>query len=524
MPTYNLLTERWIPVVDLKGSDSELGLLEVLERAHELREVVDSAPPIQFGLYRLLVAFVMDAFAIGEIHALEDQLAQERFDRAVLERYVEAVGPDRFDLFHPQYPFLQTAPLEGDDDKRKSVAELFFHLPTGSFATHFFHRRADEHALSPAVCARGLTALAPFTTAGGAGYSPSINGAPPWYVLVQGKSLRETLLLNCLVLNDAGLVVPGTPSWRTDGQITPKQGTACESLLEGLTWRPRHVRLLPGDPGTCTYSGRPSMALVRRMVFGPGLKFGSSPWLDPNAAYMLSDNGLNPLRPREDREPWRDTGPLLLLRRGEHRSEKGQVQFARPPVVEQFHLLRDRGTIDRRRPVRVEIYGMRTDKMKVFEWDLNRLALPPGVSDNPYAGQLVQEALNLADSVAYALRSAVKRAYPRDGEGNEKSFDRLVQMTQAAYWSDLRCTFQQRFVHELAAQDPADAEAPGRLMTTWKAELRKVGWKRLDDALRALDSNAEALRRRVAALQGFAAALTARLDPDPARKERRKKA
>src|SRR3954454_21289034 len=45
-PRYDLLTEPWIPCLDRAGAPLDLGLLEVLRRAHELREVRDPSPPV----------------------------------------------------------------------------------------------------------------------------------------------------------------------------------------------------------------------------------------------------------------------------------------------------------------------------------------------------------------------------------------------------------------------------------------------------------------------------------------------
>ncbi|MBL8065520.1 MAG: type I-E CRISPR-associated protein Cse1/CasA, partial [Chthonomonadaceae bacterium] len=65
-PTFNVLTEPWIPVIRLDGTRDELGILPCLEQAHELREIRDPSPIIEFGLYRLLVAFVLDALVMAD--------------------------------------------------------------------------------------------------------------------------------------------------------------------------------------------------------------------------------------------------------------------------------------------------------------------------------------------------------------------------------------------------------------------------------------------------------------------------
>ena len=72
MPTYSLLTEPWIPVLDA-GTDlretpdapavlREVGLREALLRAHEIREVYTDSPLETIALNRLLLALALDVY------------------------------------------------------------------------------------------------------------------------------------------------------------------------------------------------------------------------------------------------------------------------------------------------------------------------------------------------------------------------------------------------------------------------------------------------------------------------------
>lgn len=515
-PSFNLLTEPWILAQDPSGEQQEYGILELLQRSPELTQIVDPAPPVQFGIYRLLVAFLMDALDMRELEDLSDLLRGGRFDIPALNRYVEQVGTDRFDLFHPRYPWLQSGPMPDDADRVTSAARLFFHLPTGTNIVHFNHMPETAHAIAPAVCARALCAVAPFMTAGGAGYSPSINGTPPWYVLIRRNNLFQTLLFNCFVMDSLGLNGKGGVPWRTDRPVTPKQEVGCRSLVEGLTWRPRQVRLIPGAGGRCTYTGQHAAVLVREVVYGPGFKFaGDVQWTDPNAAYRTTDQGRFPLRPQEERELWRDTGPLLLLRDKDYAGDKGKVSFSRPLVVEQFDRLKVERKIPKDSRIEVEVYGMRADKAKVFEWQHERLRLPLGVDAIPKAGPQVQTAIEFADSVAYAMRKAMKELYPRQGKSNEKALDTAIEAAQRRYWAELHGHFQMEFLPGLAAQDVTDPAAGVLLKQRWTETLRRTGFQALNVAIEPFDSGACALARQVAARELFARLLAKLLDPAP---------
>ncbi|HEU4752670.1 MAG TPA: type I-E CRISPR-associated protein Cse1/CasA, partial [Armatimonadota bacterium] len=213
MASFNVLTEGWIPVTRPDGGREELGILETLRRAHEFAAIRDPSPLVEFGLHRLLVAFVLDALAeAGSAPEypldLKDLLRAGRFDAPLLENYARKCG-DVFDLFAPERPFLQTAGAAGGE---KPLAALYPAVPSGTNVHHWHHEVESAMTARPAGAARLLTTLAPFMTAGGAGLSPSINGAPAIYALPTGDSLFETLVLNIPIRQaDTG---SGRVAWR----------------------------------------------------------------------------------------------------------------------------------------------------------------------------------------------------------------------------------------------------------------------------------------------------------------------
>lgn len=520
---YDLLTAQWIPAMDEHGKVQEYGILELLERAPELTALADPAPPFQFGLYRFLTAFLMDALALRSTDDLVDLLEAESFPLERIVAYVDQVGRSRFDLFDSHTPFMQV-PVSAlpPSASPEPMARLIQHLPSGTNPIHFHHVRADQHALSPAVCARALLALSPFATAGGAGYSPSVNGAPPWYVLTMGSSLFETLLLNCFVLPLPGLTGNQAPAWRDDRPLQAKEERGPESILEGLTWRPRLVSLIPGEGGICTYSGKQEPVLVRQMFFGPGLKAGAAPnWTDPAVAYKYTEKGRLPIRPQEERQLWRDTGPLLLLRSDQYVSAEGKVRFDRPEVIRQFQYLQEEGVVPFDRPLLVEAFGIRSDKAKLFEWQYERLALPAGLNGKPLAGPFVQGCLEKAESVAYHLGKALKKAYPRDGEGNKAAFDRLIQGAGSRFWVQLESVFKEDLLESIAGWDGYDSVVQRRIAEEWSRVVRRHGWESLEAVLRDLDADAAALERQVEARGFFEGAVARIFDPRPAQSKRK---
>ena len=510
---YDLCAEPWIPVLCPDGAMQDVNLRTALTSAHQFLEIRDPIPTVEFGLYRLLVALVLDIFHPEDTEALGEMLDAGKFDEASIDRYF-AQYADRFELFHPVYPFLQTGGMEQQDVK--PLSGLLPLIPSGTNALHFHHAHESDFAVCPAAAARLLTMIAPFMTAGGAGLSPSINGAPPWYVLITGASLFETLCLNTCVVNLAQASGDAPPAWRQSAPVKAERYKHA-SLLQALTWQPRRIQLIPGAPGICSMTNAETLVRVSTMRFTAGAACDFA-WQDPNVPYKITDKGPMVLRPQEGKELWRDTGPLLLLEQGDFTSEKGSVQFARPRIVAQFDVLINEGILNSDSICTVTAYGMRTDmKMKVFEWQRECLRLPAKMLGRQSLRTHAQQAMELADSVSYFLKQAIKHVYPRDGAGNNAAFDTLIDQSQRQFWQQLRAQFDillDRLV-ELPSDPVAYDTELAETRIWWQQVLGSLGTKVLNEAIGELDTDAEAMRRQVGARQLFRRTIWNKFHPKP---------
>lgn len=501
MSMFDLIREPWIPCLRPDGAVEEVGLRDALCRAHELRAVRDPLPTVEFGLYRLLVVLVLDIFRLEDTQMLGDLMDAGRFDPSVVDTYF-AKWQNRFDLFSETHPFLQMAGMEGE--AAKPLAGLLPPIPSGTNAAHFHHIHEAVFGVSPAAAARLLTAVAPFMTAGGAGLAPSINGAPPWYALITGDSLFETLCRNSYVL-DRQKIALGTPAWRDDRPLSPGERCTGADLLDGWTWRPRRIRLVPGSSGVCALTGTQADPLVRTMKFSAGASCDFV-WSDPSVPYKIDDKGAKVMRPQEGREVWRDTAPLALLNHRDYARGDAAIQFRRPAVIDQIAQM-TQGDYLAKGPLNLTLYGMRTDlKMKVFEWRREALSLPRPLVLQDKFHEEVQKEMERAGDIAYALRKAVKMTYDREGAGSKAAFDSLVAYAQRQFWADLRLAYE-RFLAEiapLAAWQKDDWEAArGR----WWVAIRAAGKAALGQAIGDLDTDAGALKRQALAEKSFANAL-----------------
>jgi len=499
MPKFDLITEPWIPVVTADGYSTEVGLVEALTQAHRFAALRDPLPTVEFGLYRLLTALVLDIFQPKNTEALADLIETGQLDGAKIETYFTQWAA-RFDLFDEQHPFLQTAGM--GNSPAKPLAGLLHPMPSGTNAAHFHHAHEGEFGVSPAAAARLLTTIAPFMSAGGAGLSPSINGAPPWYALVTGRNLFETLCLNLCVL-DLPLTKDqtGPPAWRDDRRLSLDRCQGA-SLAESLTWRPRRLRLVPGEGGRCSLTHRQSAVIVRTMQFGPGASCDFL-WTDPNVSYKVDDKGPKVMRPQEGKEAWRETGPLALLRAGEHGREDAKFLFQRPLIVEQFAQMSREQLLPRSTALRLTLFGLRTDlKMKIYEWQRETLSVPkPLVLEGKFHLEADGE-MEKAEKMAYALRSAIKLTYPRDGAGNKSAFATLTGSTERGFWQALRPCYEE-FLDHLAGTAATDDAGIQSVRQQWQKTLKAAGQAALDDAIGTLDADAEALARWVGATEFY---------------------
>ncbi|WP_049573974.1 type I-E CRISPR-associated protein Cse1/CasA [Nocardiopsis sp. SBT366] len=262
---FDLLREPWIPVVTLKGEPETVGLQEALDRAHEFRWLQGETPTVTAALHRLLVTLTFRVYFDGIESAGWRTRWSELWHRGPfpterLDRYLNGEGDspgyrDRFDLFGDR-PFFQTPDIP--EELLGSTAKLTMFRAAGNNATLFDHStQEDQVELSPAEAARWLVTVQAFDTGGlKTGKLPSQPslGNSSATVLIEGSTLRETLLLNTTPNwgDDTLDPRPGPgdrPVWERDptdsqgSQEADKRGRAPYGLLDLLTWPSRHVRL-----------------------------------------------------------------------------------------------------------------------------------------------------------------------------------------------------------------------------------------------------------------------------------------
>ena len=511
---YNLIEESWIEVVTLEGDLTSYCIKDLLLKAHQIREIYDSSPLMKYGVYRFLIAFISDAFNIAEIEDIEKLIEAKNFSSDIIDVYCKAHF-EKFFLFSDKYPFYQN-PNFDEKSETKPITELLqFFFPKGNNTILFYHKLQKEHTFSPLICARALCALPAFAVSGGRGYKPSINGKPPWYVLIKGKNLFETLVLNScgtpIELNTG----KGGVLWKSPKieYSTPIQMT---STLQGLTWLPRYIHLIPAEGGNCTYTGKSSNILVSELKIKQGWSF-TGKWTDPHISYILSEKyGRSSLKLKEGKKIWRDLGPLLLI-------PEMKAKYEIPKVVSQFQSLKYEDTLPDNYLLTIEIYGLRTDKAKFIEWNIETLSIPLGIARNSYKRVQIQPAIDFANKVESVLYKSLIIFSTKNNKKNDIIYNRLKYLTIFEYWTQLEAIFKGKFLQDLENQDEEDVDASGRLQKEWKTDLRILSKKVLETFLGEMSTNAEFLKKQVETLDYFSKIVYSILFPKKISKSKSKR-
>jgi CRISPR system Cascade subunit CasA len=512
---FSLWSEPWIRVTRCDGGEAEVSIGACLVEAHTLAALSDPSPLVVGGTHRLLAAILQAIYAPRDLGEVAAVLRAGQFDRDRIEAFATRHA-ERFELFHPTAPFLQTGdvPLDGwrkpgkgqkhDWGEAKPAAALLAEVPTATKRTHFWHVTDAQHQLCPACCARGLIALPTFASSEGAGVRPSINGVPPIYVLPAGDSLFQSLALSLVVPDYQPRAADpdraDLAAWSGDAVIGKSAQVSAVGYLESLTFPARRARLYPqSSAACCTNCGQPAAITVSSALYEMGhwLSEGNGPWDDPFAAFRKprgrskgDDSGPKAVRPEEGKALWREYSVLLLA------TDEGQL---RPGVVQQVAKLVERRALPETQRVRFRCVGLRTDgKAKLFEWLDDSLEAPPALLNDDDAAQHVEEALSRADAVRFITETSFDHHFrPERDRGGQNAklarFKTVRARMSTDYWARLAPLFR-GFIDDLAR-----SEDRGAVAAAWVDALVREGRRAFDTAVEQVGEGADALRARVEA-------------------------
>lgn len=276
----------------LIGPEGLLSIRDALVLAHRIPHVYANSIQETFSVHRFLAAILQDIHRPLELSDILHIINQRMFPPALIDGWIQR---------HPIDPedFLQVPNLIGH---AKTVGYLTSDIPVGSNSIHFRHSMLDEGKMfCPRCCTLGLINVAAWQQIGGQGLQASLNGAPPLYVLPEGKSLFETLALS-LIVHDLSI---GVGAW--ERPIKKAEINDPLGYLDGLTFMPRQVKIFYDHiSGVCSRCGEPSDTLAEEMYFSSGEKYKGTAWRDPYAGYKPAKDkkSITPIRAFGSRGDW----------------------------------------------------------------------------------------------------------------------------------------------------------------------------------------------------------------------------
>jgi len=286
--SFNLVTQRWIPVSYTDNRTDTLSLAQTFEQADDIRDLGGETPLVSAALHRLLFAILRRAVPM-ETPAEWSEVWKNGW--GTLPGAYLARWQGRFDIFDPDYPFWQCPTVTREP---KSVTDIVLEWSSGNASTLFDHHD-DAHAttIDAPEAARRLLVAQTFSLTKLSGIPGVSFSDAPWargmIFLAQGKTLRETLLLNWLPADLTGLPVTDAdaPIWeREEPWASDEWGDTyireAFGYLDYLTWPARRLLLVP------EYEAEGPV--VRQIRWAPGYKPPAG-YLDPHKHWTQLDKG-----------------------------------------------------------------------------------------------------------------------------------------------------------------------------------------------------------------------------------------
>ena len=509
--SYNLWTEPWISVKTLEGEDETWGIVDVLKKAHLLRSITAISPLEIAGIHRFLTAVLQAALSPKDFKDLGDIIGSAKFAPEPIDQFGKEYA-NRFDLFSPESPFFQSGDIPLKPEKGspvKTIAYLFNEYPSGTGVVHYFHAYDDSHYICPACVARGLLIIPAFSSSGGAGIKPSINGVPPIYVLPNCTNLFESLAFSLTLPQfqpTSQTQCIDLPWWKHPEVVRKNDEIQEVGYLHSLTFPARRVRLFPVKRGRhCTRCGRMSAWGIEQMVFemGESRPKGSPFWQDPFVTYSIrEDKEPVPVRPSPGKVIWREYGSLFL-KRGNAQADSKTHKTLRPRIIDQLDQLQNMTDADLS-TLSFRCIGLRTDmKAKVFEWIDTGFDIPMALLQSDAAGLDVDDALNFASKCVSSLGGSCQDFLNRHKKGSR--YIHLKNDLREQLWEYFSQPFRLFILGLLKVQSlpiAQQAAANRDVRLEWDETIVKSSLRLFNELLEQLGNDGHTLRLRSQVLGG----------------------
>jgi CRISPR system Cascade subunit CasA len=384
--SFNLVDQPWIPVVTQDFQIQDVSLIQLFQTWETLREIQADNPPTTLAIYRLLLAVLHRAYNGPRNADHWEEIFEDSGQGAIA--YLKTQR-DRFDLLHPDYPFMQDLVLPVE----KAVP--IYALHTMSTSQVFSHEHEwSGYSISLPQAARllvrlqgcDITSLRAFYVGQSSGNrsavnTPTINAAN---VLVRGSTLKQTLMFN-LMRYDPASEMPSAvtgedvPAWETSYAGKPKK-TSPQGYISYLSFPWRRLRLFPEADQVSQLA----------ITMGNSLPDKVSPQIWECGVAYREDK---PVRLSLTKQLWRNADTFLLT------ADKQR----RPQIVDWLAELKRDDLVED--VVTFQISGLSADKAKPLGWSWEQFSVPIQYVTDADLSQTLKIAIAVAEEHQQIFRS-----------------------------------------------------------------------------------------------------------------------
>jgi len=498
---YNLIEEEWIPCRNIDGTITELGIMNVLGKAHEILDIRDQSPLVAPSVTRILLAILHRNFGPKTEDEWKDLWNAGRFDIETIDDYL-TLWSHRFNLFDTNRPIYQAPGFK--KEKTTPMNKLAMEMASGNNPILFDHSQDNtELQMVPAEAARMLITHQSFALGGTiAGYKkPRVytthaTMAKGAIVMLQGANLFETLVLNMIqYYPDGDLPFPATddmPSWEKETSDNWGQSRMVMGYLDYLTWQNRTIRLLPEmENGNIR---------VSKAYLAEGVRFQDNLLNDPMMLYRIDKmKGALPLKFSRIKDVWRNSQALLML---------NDAHYRVPSAFRWVSRFVSEGTILRSRRYNIGVYGLGTDKAKIHFWDQTSIPLPMHYLDDKELVLQLGKAIGCTEDVSRVLRkstySLARHVLSMKGQRNP-DYSELSSIlgsldSQGDYWASIEIPFY----HLMTELPDYSVEEREKKIAQWVLDdVKKTAESSFNRVLEAFSTTGRSLKAVTLAKQDF---------------------
>jgi len=241
---YNLLEEKWIPVLYGDGKVDRVGICQALTDARKIRQIAASNPMDRVALLRFLLAVLM--WCKEDVKSSLSKLDEKNV--GIPDNWLAKLEANKaaFNLLGDGKRFYQDESIK--DKKPRPLGDLLVEFPGANSVNHMHHIVYGNSSCGfcPACCAKGILRLSVWAPANSF-YDASINPGSAAYTFIEGKNLCQTLYANLPATNPRADQAP----W-----LGSEQPNAPDTVAR-LAWRPRRLWLKVEDSvGHCACCGQ----------------------------------------------------------------------------------------------------------------------------------------------------------------------------------------------------------------------------------------------------------------------------